>query len=303
MVAPPVTLDFSVLFRKVLQPYLTLAGTIAMIVAMVFLALLVYAQMKYRFPMPLRFVSRNPLRNARYILRLRRIEANINVVNFIKWVIIDLMWAEKKRNEFNECGLTLYCGRQGRGKTVSMVNYLLWIHRRYPKCIIVTNFWFRYADYQMTSWHDFMNIRNGIEGVVFAIDEIHSEYSSDSWKDFPESLLSEISQQRKQRIKIVATAQIFTRVVKQLREQADTVVQCQTTAGRWTRGKEYDAKDYEVYCNAGDVRKKLRPMRRLSFVQNDEIRRSFDTWEKIERMEKMKFIPRHQRGSDNGNAS
>ncbi len=73
---------------------------------------------------------------------------------------------------------------------------------------------------QMTSWRDFMEIRNGTKGVLFLIDEIHSEYSSKSWKDFPEELLSEISQQRKQRIKIVATSQIYSRVVKQLREQA-----------------------------------------------------------------------------------
>ena len=52
-------------------------------------------------------------------------------------------------------------------------------------------------------------LHNGNKGVMFAIDKIHSEWPSASWKDFPEVLLSEITQQRKQLIKIVASSQVF----------------------------------------------------------------------------------------------
>lgn len=284
----PASLDFSVLWRKMLKPFVDFFGTVGLIVLIAFLALLVYAYLKYQFPLRL---------NTRSILRLKRMRINMQLLDFIRWMVLDLCYQEKCKNDFTESGVTLYCGRQGRGKTVSMIHYANWIHERYPECIIVSNFSYKYADMKMKSWHDFMDIRNGKEGVLFLIDEIHSEFSSAAWKDFPENLLTEISQQRKQRIKIAATAQIYTRVVKQIREQTDTVVQCSTIQNRWTFNKEYDAKDYELYSESVSQKTKLRPIRRVSFVQSDALRRCYDTYEKIERLAKMKFIPRHERGA------
>jgi len=97
-----------------------------------------------------------------------------------------------------------------------MVEYLERMRKRYPKAKIITNFGYVFEDQPMYSWEDIFTIRNGVEGVIFAIDEIQNEYNSNSWKTFPEGLLSEITQQRKQKIKIVSTSQVFTRVVKQL---------------------------------------------------------------------------------------
>ena len=213
-----------------------------------------------------------------------------------RWMIIDVMEHKKHINEFREYGFTFYVGRQGAGKTASMVEYLDRMKHRYPNCVIVTNFGYYQADHVMTGWKDLLTIRNGTDGVIFAIDEIHSEYSSMAWKDVPEDLLSEISQQRKQRVKIVATAQFFTRVAKPLREQAASVVACRTFAGRLTMGKEYDALQYAmVLDNPNAIKKKLKPLRKYSFVQSDKFRESYDTYEKIERMEKMKFTDRDRR--------
>lgn len=217
--------------------------------------------------------------------------------NLLRWLLVDFLERKKYAGEFREYGFTFFVGRQGAGKTISMVHYLEKMRVLYPNCMIITNFKFSDANYIMKDWNDLLNVRNGTDGIIFAIDEIQSEYSSAAWKSVPEDLLSEISQQRKQRVKIVATAQFYSRVAKPLREQANTVVACSTFKGRLTRNKEYDAVDYAtVIDNPNVVKKKLKPLSKSSFVQSDSLRACFDTYEKIERMQKIDFIPRNERG-------
>lgn len=229
--------------------------------------------------------------------KLRSVVLRSKIYDFIRWTVIDIMEREERKGIFNEYGFTFFVGRQGAGKTISMVEYLERMKAKYPECQIVTNFSYAKADFRMEHWRDLTEIRNGTKGVIFAIDEIQNEYSAASWKDFPETILSEISQQRKQRIKIVATSQVFTRVAKPLREQAFTVVVCSTFLRRWTFCKEYDAAEYCASIDgAANISSKLKTLRKWSFVQSDMLRNLYDTYEKIERMQKMEYIPRHQRG-------
>lgn len=196
---------------------------------------------------------------------------------------------------FSEYGLTMYCGRQGAGKTMAMTEYLERMRKRYPKALIVTNFGYVYQDLPMVSWQDLFTIRNGEDGVIFAIDEIQNEFNSNSWKTFPEGLLSEITQQRKQKIKIVSTSQVFTRVVKQLREQTFEVVECRTLAGRWTFTKAFDAEDYNAVIDNPEKKERLHRLYRKNFVQDKKIRTLYDSYSKIDRMVKDGAIPREVR--------
>ena len=214
-----------------------------------------------------------------------------------RWLLVDFLERDKHKGEFREYGFTFFVGRQGAGKTITMVQYLEEMKQRYPDCLVVSNFGYARADHIMEDWRDLLTIRNGEQGVIFAIDEIHTEYTSTKWADVPESLLSEISQQRKQRIKIVATAQFFTRVAKSLREQAATVVVCNTFLGRLTIDKEYDALEYaNLVDNPLIVARRVKPLRRSSFVQSDALRQCYDTYAKVERMKRTGFIPRADRG-------
>lgn len=221
--------------------------------------------------------------------------------DFIRWFAVDFK-RDRLRDykPFEEYGFTVFVGRQGAGKTISMVEYLERMKRIYPDCIIVTNFKCSLADRQMNGWRDFFEIRNDDKGVIFAIDEIHSEYDSSKWKDFPESLLSEISQQRKQRVKIVATSQCFKRIVKPMREQTFSVVECKTFFKRWTFCTEYDAFDYENLETSYVTGNALKPLKAYNYVQSDKLRNCYDTYEKIERLEKAEFIPRSERGGNSG---
>ncbi|MEX5398792.1 zonular occludens toxin domain-containing protein [Streptococcus sp. ZJ93] len=208
------------------------------------------------------------------------------IVIFLGYLIHDGVSRIKNRREFREYGLTLYCGRQGAGKTMAMVEYLERMRKQYPNVIICTNFGYIHEDFPMTSWKQIFELRNGTDGVIFAIDEIQNEYNSASWKTFPEGLLAEITQQRKQRIKIVGTSQVFTRVVKQLREQTFEVVDCRTLLGRWTFTKAFDAEEYNAVCDRPEAKMKLRRLWRKNFVQTQKLRNKYDSYAKIEQLAK-----------------
>lgn len=186
----------------------------------------------------------------------------------------------------------------GGGKTISMVEYLNRMKDKFPDCKIVTNFNYIRQDMPFTDWRQFIEVRNGLDGVIFAIDEIQNEYNSNTWQDFPEEILSVVTQQRKQRVKIVATSQVFTRVVKQLREQCYEVVECKTILGRWTIQKCFDANDYNsIVDNLTPERKfKTRKKWKYSFIQNNRIRSLFDSYAVVESIKNKDYIKRNERG-------
>lgn len=234
----------------------------------------------------------------KYLIRMfYNVRIPYKFLDFLRWKVIDIYESVKKGKVFNEYGLTFFCGRQGSGKTISMVKYLNEMRFLYPDVLIYTNFGYTGQDGEMQDWRDLLNIRNGEKGVIFAIDEIQNEYNSNSWKDFPEDLLREITQQRKQRIKIIASSQVYGRVVKQLREQAFEIVECRCVAGRWVFLKCFDADDYDMYYNSisSENRFKIRRKWRKSFVQNNDIRGQYDSYKKIESMRYKTYIPRNER--------
>lgn len=218
--------------------------------------------------------------------------------DLLRWLLYDFVTRKRNSGVFKPFGFTIFCGPQGCGKTTSMIKYLWDMKQRYPECLIVTNFACEFADHRMMDWHDLLTLENGTKGIIFAIDEIHSEYSAATWKDFPETLLSQISMQRKQKIKIVATSQVYSRVAKPIREQTFSVILCYTYYGRLTINKEYES---EKFVTTGDgsysIRKGVKPIWRSCFVQSNEFREKFDTYEVIERMKKVEFIPRNERGA------
>ena len=134
---------------------------------------------------------------------------------------------------FRPDGLIIFCGPQGSGKTLSAVNYVYNLLRLYPKCKVVTNL--ELTNYPVDDERVFLfkeakdltRYKNGKEGVIFLIDEIQLYFNSLGSKNIDIDVMTQLSQQRKQRIHIVATSQVFGRMSKQLREQFDVVIWCQ----------------------------------------------------------------------------
>lgn len=197
---------------------------------------------------------------------------------------------------FRQYGLHMYCGRQGSGKTMGMVHDLEEYRRKYPKVKIYTNFGYIHQAAPLKSLNDLLDpeLLNGTDGVIFAIDEIQNEFSASTSRDFPETILSQITQQRKQRMCILASSQVFTRIAKPLREQSYIIVECKTIAGRYTRLKYIDADDYIAYSENPTPKKrlKLRAKRIKAFVQTDSLRNCYNSYELIKRLSRVGFKPK-----------
>lgn len=192
---------------------------------------------------------------------------------------------------FKPFGLTMFTGAQGSGKTISMVDYCLELKEIYPKCKLYSNFEIEGQDGVIKNLNDLLKLRNGEDGIIFCIDEIQNEFSTASSRNFPETLLSTLTQQRKQRIHIVASSQVFTRVAKPIREQCYCVCDCRTFFGRWTRVRAYPADEYNsiIDSNSLDKKRKLRKLWKKSFIQTDELRNKYDTYAVVKRLSRAGF--------------
>lgn len=201
--------------------------------------------------------------------------------------VIDIAQATKE-NKFNDYGLTIYAGRQGSGKSISMTERLEQIRRDYPDVKILTNYGYLYEDDKLDDWQKLIDVRSD-SGIVFAIDEIQNEFDVYDTRNFNIEILKVITQQRKQGIKILATSQIFSRVSKPLREQTFEVVECHTVLGRWTFQKCFDADDYNLYLDNPHPEKMFDVKRkwRKNFIQSNRIRTLFDSYAVIESMKKL----------------
>ena len=184
-------------------------------------------------------------------------------------------------------GCIIFTGRQGSGKTVSLVQYMRSMQREYPKSKVITNLAYRDEDDVLNDWRPLLTYKNGIYGVICAIDEMQNWFSSNQSKDFPPEMLQVITQNRKNRRIILGTSQVFTRLSKPLREQATEVRECHTFFGCLTivvrkepiLGCEGDVTEYKNkgwYC----------------FVHDQDLRDSYDTYKVIDSLAASGFQPR-----------
>lgn len=217
-------------------------------------------------------------------------------IKFLWFAIKDIIFAMRNGHLFKEYGVTMYCGQQGAGKTVAMTEYLERMRLKHPNALIVTNYGYIHQTHEFNDWKDFFEIRNGADGVIFAIDEIQNEFNNRAWKNFPEELMSEITQQRKQKVKIVCTAQEYLDVAVQLRRQSFFIVDCFTLAERWVFTKCYKRRDYEKGLNSTEGLSKVRKVYSKSFIQDARLRGLYDTEKKIERLERSTFMSKQERG-------
>lgn len=203
-------------------------------------------------------------------------------IDFPYRLIKDIL--ESDPDEFKEFGVRFICGEQGSGKTVFLTKYLLDLKKKYPKLKIQTNYNYKYEDNSITHWKDLVERSNGIYGYVNVLDEVQNWFNSLASKNFPPEMMTEISQQRKQRKLFLCTSQVFGRVAKPIREQAMLVYEPFTIFGCLTFVRCY--KPY--FDDAGALVKKV-PRGFQFFVHTSEIRESYDTYKKVQEMSKTGF--------------
>lgn len=148
------------------------------------------------------------------------------LVSFPKRFTDDLF--DKDPEFFKYQGLVIFEGRQGSGKTMSMVEYIKRMSKEFPLAKVTTNFGLINQNKELKDWRMLIDYKNGKQGVIVGMDELQNWFSSNDSKNFPGEMLGVITQNRKNRRIILGTSQNFYLLAKAIRSQATEVRRCTT---------------------------------------------------------------------------
>lgn len=218
----------------------------------------------------------------------------MKILEFLKWKCIDIyrFFRDRKDRPIHLYGIYGYLGLPGFGKTMAMSQELLKLREKYgDRIYIFTNYGFVGEDKPFIKWQQLLEEYD--KPAVFAWDEVQNEFNSRDYTNFPVELLTLLTQNRKGNGKrIYYTAQRYNRVDKVFRELSFLVGECRTIMGRYTRVRFYDTEDYEMLLSTPDVNKriKIKARKKVSFVQTDDIRNSYDSYQMLDSAKKKQYI-------------
>lgn len=217
------------------------------------------------------------------------LKGSLSLIKLVKSLIAKARFKKAHPEYFDPCGTMIFCGAQGYGKTISAVSYVMHLAELYPQSILVTNvaldksaFPDGYDIRDYTGLDDLKDIENGYAGVIYLIDEIHLELNSLESKNIDIDVITEISQQRKQRKHIVGTSQVYGRMAKPLREQVKDIVVCRCFFGCVQYNRLIDA--FETEEKNGKL--KTHTKKRLLWVHDPALYGIYDTYAKMHRVTK-----------------
>lgn len=203
-------------------------------------------------------------------------------IDFPKRFTDDLF--DKDPEFFKYQGLIIFEGRQGSGKTMSMVEFIKRMQEEYPLAKTTTNFGLKSQNKELKDWRMLIDYKNDKQGVIVGMDELQNWFSSNDSKNFPPEMLGIVTQNRKNRRIILGTSQNFYLLAKAIRSQATEVRRCSTFFGCLTVVKRVEP----ILDSEGNVQEwKNRGM--YFFVHNKELRNAYDTYRVIENLRKSGF--------------
>lgn len=191
-------------------------------------------------------------------------------------------------------GIYGFYGLPGRGKTIAMSRHLNQLRKQYGSDIyIMTNYFYKDQDFPFTSWKDLLKPYD--KPLVVAWDEVQNEFNSRDFKNFPISLLTLLTQVRKENgIQLLYTSQRWHFVDKNFRSLSFGCYECNTKLGCFTVTKLYDPVDYDNLCSNSDYekRRKIKPLLIESFVQTDDLRNCYDSYKMLESAKSKDYLDR-----------
>lgn len=203
---------------------------------------------------------------------------------------------DKKEKGIHLYGIYGYFGLPGKGKTMAMCHELKEARKRYGKNIyIMTNFCYNDEDFQFTSWKDLLKEYD--KPLLVAWDEVQNEFNSRDFKTFPIALLTLLTQVRKKNgIRILYTAQRWHFVDKNFRSLSFGCYECSTILGNFTMTRLFDPVDYDNLCSVSDYerRRKIKPIKVDSFLQNEELRTCYDSYRMLETAKSKDYMSREE---------
>lgn len=208
------------------------------------------------------------------VIRKKEFNFSFKTYQFINRFTLDKI--TNKRLEL--FGFSLFCGRQGGGKTYSAINYAVELAKKYNgllvsntplNCPAEINYQF------LNRVSDLKYLPKDFPCYIIVLDEIQTLFDS---KDTDKDFYTLFCQQRKRNVKIIGTAQVFERVALKLREQVSNLYYCRTFCGCLTRIREY----LPEINNSGKLSAKgILKLNTRYIVQCDYIRNIYNTYYKI----------------------
>lgn len=200
----------------------------------------------------------------------------------------DIQFERDHPEFFHPDGFICFCGGQGSGKTLSASQYIHELVLRYPKVKIIANCSLHFPDWdgeviRYEGYEQVQNFDNGYAGIILFLDEIHAEFNSLESKKIDPAWFTVISQQRKRRLHVVGTSQVFERVAKCWREQFTACIICRGWFGIIQYNRVVCLDDIEEN-DKGDVMNYQTSDTRIWF-RDVKVYDYYDTWERVERKE------------------
>lgn len=155
----------------------------------------------------------------------------------------------------------LFIGMFGHGKTLSMTHRARLIYKKYGDRVrFISNYKLNDIPYiPLINFNQLVDIGeeedSQYEGTVVLIDEVENVLSHRNFANFPLPLLHTLTQQRKKRVYVLASAQRFFMVDKIFRSITTNVINC-NKYWRFQHCEVYDAWDLEQSMNYQNIKRK-----------------------------------------------
>lgn len=215
------------------------------------------------------------------------LQEDFGIKNLFKTMKYNRDFYKANPTYFKPDGLVIFVGPQGSGKSLSAVNYVYNLLSLYPKAIVVSNLEltdFPFDNkrcYEFKEALDLKKYKNGKEGVIFLIDEIQLYFNSLGSKNINPDVMKEISQQRKQRIHIVGTSQVFGRMAKPLREQFDVVILCKKKFFGYLQKNQLISRESITSDESTGTNISGKVIKTFRFFKSPEMFKKYDTYKVI----------------------
>jgi len=190
-------------------------------------------------------------------------------------------WDIRNKPPARPYGIYLYIGIPGQGKTISMTEHIFRLKKQFPKAKVFTNYGLNIQDGEITSVWDLIELDNGSDGIIFGFDEVQNTFSSRFWQNFPPEMIALLTQNRKKAKMFLCTTQHFQSIEVNFRRICNYVIECRNFAGRWFFQRAFLVESYKE----SDTETKLRRRAwRYSFVADNDLFNSFDTYKVIDKL-------------------